>query len=291
MRWSLILSTFVAAQFALSFATVIPSSDQLQRRAPADGAKVSSKTYRKISQLHPYAYKFDKAGGVTRHRLTQSARIPNHRTMLLIPKTDADHIFEHQVLDHHLDKHGLKFGDLHPDLKKQVKGIMNSPNNLVPVPAGINRGKGQVFRQARKGKAITPKKDRDAYIKLSYTSSKKTAKQLDHAFKKAGHDFGQNTVQRTLRNMMNNAKIMNANDPSPASSRSSSRSSSKASSKASSRASSPNRSPASSRASSPQSNASSNKAIPKRPALVFIPKAPNRKSDRIAAKPPKSYKV
>lgn len=95
MRWSLILSTFIAAQSALSFAAVIPSSDQLQpssdqlqRRGPA-GAKVSSKTYRKNAEDHAYAYKFDKAGGVTREWLEPSERLRNNQKMLKIPKTDA----------------------------------------------------------------------------------------------------------------------------------------------------------------------------------------------------------
>jgi len=229
---------------------------------------VHSKTYRKNSEGHAYAYKFDKTGGVTREWLEPSERLRHNRKMLMIPKTDADHVFEHQMLNNHLAKHGLEFGGLAPDLQEKVKGIINGPGNVVPVPAGINRGKGQLEKHAMNEKAIAPKKDRDEYTKLSYGTARKTAKQLDQAFKDGGHNFGKNTLHRTLRNTMNNAKIMKPNDPSPASSR----------------------------ASSPGSNAGSIKGTPKRPARVYPvgkpspAKAPSRKSGRIAAKPPKSYK-
>ena len=88
MRWSLILSTFIAAQFALSFAAVIPSSDQFQRRAPAGGAKVSSKEYRESSTSHPDAYNFEP-GGVTRESLEESERLPHNQKLLTTPKMDA----------------------------------------------------------------------------------------------------------------------------------------------------------------------------------------------------------
>ena len=40
-----------------------------------------------------------------------------------------------------------------------------------------------MIKNAMKGKAITPKKDRDDYALLSYGTAKKTAKKLDDAFK------------------------------------------------------------------------------------------------------------
>ena len=59
MRWSLILSAFIAVQSALSFvcvALVIPlvESDELERRA--DPLRLSSKQYRENSKAHPYGY-------------------------------------------------------------------------------------------------------------------------------------------------------------------------------------------------------------------------------------------
>jgi hypothetical protein len=273
MRWSLILSTFIAAQSAVSFAAVLPSSDQLQRRAV--GAKVSSKTYRKASEESKYAYKFDQTGGVTREKLKPADRLPNNKKTLMIPKTDADHVFEHQMLNNHLKTQNLEFEKLHPDLQKKVKGIINGPGNMAPVPAGVNRGKGQVVKQGMDGKAVAPKKDRDAYTKLSYGTARKTAKELDKAFKDGGHGFGKNTLHSKLRNTMNNAKIMKPGDASPASSK----------------------------ASSAGSSAGSTKGTPKRPGRTFPvgkssplkgkapSKAPARKSSRIAAQPKKNYKV
>ncbi|EDR06152.1 uncharacterized protein LACBIDRAFT_328926 [Laccaria bicolor S238N-H82] len=201
MRWSLILSTFIAAQFALSFAAVIPSSDQLQRRARLSSARVSSKAYRKNSENAHYAYKFDLAGSVTREKLKPSERHPHNQEMLMIPKTDADHIFEHQILDGYLDDHGLAFEyvsmfimiKLDADLQENLKRIINGPGNMAPVPAGVNRGvrllssgKGQLVKHGMKGKAIAPKKVRDEYTKVSYRTARKTAQQLDQAFKDSG---------------------------------------------------------------------------------------------------------
>ena len=78
----------------------------------------------------------------------------------------VDHVFEHQMLNNHLAKHNLKYeyvfyfdgiilvfwpshlmiflflltSNLHPDLKKDVKNILNDPKNMAPIPAKINRG-------------------------------------------------------------------------------------------------------------------------------------------------------
>ena len=90
MRWSLILSTSLTVLSTLSVALVIPlseSSVDLERRA--GGAKASSKTYRKNSERHDYAYKFDQTGGVTREKLKASERPANGQKMIKIPKTDA----------------------------------------------------------------------------------------------------------------------------------------------------------------------------------------------------------
>lgn len=91
MRWSLILSTSLTVLSTLSVALVIPtfeSSIDLERRA-GETAKASSKTYRKNSEKHDYAYKFDKSGGVTREKLKASERPANGKQVIKIPKTDA----------------------------------------------------------------------------------------------------------------------------------------------------------------------------------------------------------
>jgi len=63
MRWSLILSSFIAVQSALSFICVAlaipPSSDGLERRrAPKDPVKEPSKKYRNNAKNHQNAYHF-----------------------------------------------------------------------------------------------------------------------------------------------------------------------------------------------------------------------------------------
>jgi len=216
----LILSTSLTVLSTFSAALVIPSTESLvdlERRG--NGAKASSKAYRKNSEAHNYAYKFDQTGGVSRERLSKADRPANGKAMIMIPKTDADHVFEHQMLNSHLAKHNLKYDDLHPDLKKDVKAILNDPKNMAPVPARVNRGKGQLIKHGLAGKALKPNKSRDQYTLLSYNSAKKTAKKLDKAFKKNGVDFKGDTLRKTLRNTMNSAKIMDSKDPSPKSSR------------------------------------------------------------------------
>jgi len=239
----------------------------LERRV---NAKTSSKTYRKNSENHDYAYKFDQSGAVTREKLKSADRPANGKKMLMIPKTDADHVFEHQMLNNHLAKHNLQYDKLDPKLQDKVKGILNGPHNMAPVPAGVNRGKGQVVKHGLDGKALKPNKSRDQYTLLSYGTAKKTAKELDSTFKAAGHDFKGNTFHKTLRNTMNNAKIMHPNDPSP---KSSNQGSSKASSDGSSKASSVH---------------GSVKASPRKPIVVGGKKTkvalPIRSSARIAAK-------
>ena len=131
MRWSLILSSLTVLS-TFSAALVIPTTEivDLERRA-AGGAKASSKTYRKNSESHDYAYKFDQSGGVTREKLKAADRPANGKKVIMIPKTDAgkyiylesgpisltlfssfsivDHVFEHQMLNNHLAKHNLKY--------------------------------------------------------------------------------------------------------------------------------------------------------------------------------------
>jgi len=91
MRWSLILSAFIAVQSVLSFVCVAlaipPSSDGLERRArrvrkAPDSPKESSKIYRENSKLHHYAYDFDKATGVTREKLKKEDRLTKGESQL-----------------------------------------------------------------------------------------------------------------------------------------------------------------------------------------------------------------
>jgi len=215
MRWSLILSTSVFVLSTLSVALVIPSessSVDLERRA--GGAKTSN--YRKNAENHDYLYSFDKTGAVSRQKLNLKDRPANGRKILKLPKTDADHVFEDQMFNNHLAKHNLKYQNLDPKLQDKVKGILNGPKNMAPVPARVNRRKGQVIKHGMRGKPLKrPNKSSDQYTLLSYGTAKKTAKQLDEAFKEHGHDFGDRTFHKTLRNTINNAKIMNPGDPSP----------------------------------------------------------------------------
>jgi hypothetical protein len=237
MRWSLILSTSLTVLSTLSVALVIPLSEpsvDLERRA-VDDAKTSSKTYRKNSENHDYVYKFGQTGGVTREKLKLTDRPANGRKIIMIPNTDADHVYEHQMFNSHLQKHGLQYDQLDPKLQEKSKSIINGAKNMAPVPRKFNRGKGQTIKHGLKGNAIKPNKGRDEYTLLSYKTARKTAKNLDKAFKDHGHDFQGDTFHKTLRNTMNNAKIMDPNDPSP---KSSDHGSSKASTDGSSKASS-----------------------------------------------------
>jgi len=217
MRWSLILSTTVFVLSTLSAALVIPSSSEsvyLEKRAK--GAKTSN--YRKQAPYHPYLYKFDQSG-VTREKIKkEDLPVLGKKQLIRIPnkKEDADHIFEHQMLMNHLDKHGLKYENLDGKLQNKVKKILNSRHNLVLVPASHNRRKGQLVKQGSKGKALkNPNEVTDQYAYLSYKSARKVAKKFDRTFKKHGYDFKEETFGKTLRDTMNNAKIMNPGDPSP----------------------------------------------------------------------------
>jgi len=169
MRWSLILSTSLTVLSTLSIALVIPSESSIDLERRAGGAKSS---YRKNSENHDYAYKFDQSGAVTREKLKSSDRSINGKK---IPNTDADHVFEHQMLDNHLKKHGLHYRGLLSELQDK-EHILNGSPNMVPVPARVNRGKGQVIKHGLEGKAFKPNESRDKYTLLSYGTAKKTAK-------------------------------------------------------------------------------------------------------------------
>ena len=99
MRWSLILSISLTVLSTLSVALVIPSSYEssvdLERRG--GDAKTSSKTYRKNSEKHDYAYKFDHslASAVTHEKPKPGDRPANGKKMPMIPKTDAGMYYIH----------------------------------------------------------------------------------------------------------------------------------------------------------------------------------------------------
>ena len=80
MRWSLILSAFIAVQSALSFVCVAlavpPSSDGLERRArPRAKPDVRSNNdqHRKNARNHPNAYHFEGLG--PNNQITEEARV------------------------------------------------------------------------------------------------------------------------------------------------------------------------------------------------------------------------
>jgi len=217
MRWSLILFTSVAVLSTLSVALVIPTSESpvdLERRA-RKSVKASSKIYRGNAKDHGFAYLFSSNGrGVTSKRLSAKGRLLNGQTLAKLPKTDADHIFEHQLFMAHLNKHRINYGDLHPDLKEKASEIFNGPQNMALIPAHINRRKGQVFKHALRGVALVKSKPGNPahhqvhkYIKVSYPSALKTAKDLDEAFKDHDHDFGHDGFQNTLHKAMIAGKI------------------------------------------------------------------------------------
>jgi hypothetical protein len=167
------------------------------------------------AQEHRHSYNFDQPDSVTLEKLDRDKRLAHGKEALAIPHTDADHVFEVQMFNKHLEKHNLEFENLHPKLKKKVIAILNGPGNMAPVPASVNRGKGQLIKQGMKGNAISPKEPRNAYTLLSYPTAKKVAYSLDRAFKKEGHKFGDDNFRQTLRDTMNNAKILNPGDHSP----------------------------------------------------------------------------
>jgi hypothetical protein len=217
MRWSLILPAFVLVQSALSFVCVAlaipPSLNNLEARARTS-AKISSAAYRKNSQGHHYSYTIDGSGRATRKRLTKNERLDHGEELLKLPKIDADHIFEHQMFGSVLGDHGLTFAGLPSTLQEEARNIMNGRKNMAPIPAGINRSKGQLIKYGMRGKVIRPNKGRDAYALVSYAAARATAMRLDRAFK-PHYSLGGKTFHAALRNTMNTAKILKPGDPSP----------------------------------------------------------------------------
>jgi hypothetical protein len=222
MRWSLVLSAFIAVQSALSFvcvALVIPlQSDELERREPARRKsstaqfKLPSPQYRKIATEHPFAYHVQ--GLTSAGKLTDKATVRKEKLekgkerdygapkLKNTPGLHADHVFEAQMLSHHLKEHGIEFNKMKPGLQNKIKGILNGPKNMALIPGSINQSKGQLIKQGMEGKAINRKKVRDDYALQSYGTARKTAKKLDLALKEhPGYvaAVNGNTLKKKLR--------------------------------------------------------------------------------------------
>lgn len=253
MRWSLILSVFIAVQSELSFLcaalAVPPSLDRLEKRASRDPAKISSKAYREHSKSHADAYHVQGLGPtgkltaetkVTKtalqkgerhhygHELLTSADgkklhaggfLRDVRPPFLLVSCVLDHVFEVQMLHHHLEKSGLpEFGsvftpivlrlrliifllrNLDRNLQTKLRNILNSPKNMAIIPGSINQSvrflswqmycirftpfqKGQLIKHGMNGKKINRNKGRDEYALKSYGTAHKTAGKLDQALK------------------------------------------------------------------------------------------------------------
>lgn len=98
MRWSLILTTFIAAESGLSFfclALAIPQ--ELERRTPAPAkaasAKVPSKVYRKNATGARNKYMNSNLGS-TREKLKKEDRLAYGEKRLRVPHTDAGTPFQ-----------------------------------------------------------------------------------------------------------------------------------------------------------------------------------------------------
>ena len=255
MRWSLILSVFVAVQSVLSFLCaalpVSPSLDGLEKRARASGdpAKIPSKAYRESSKLHPDAYHVQGLGPtgqltaetkVTKKTLKEGERhryghelltsadgnklhagtfLRDVRLPFLLVSCVLDHVFEVQMLHHHLKDKGLPqfksvftpimlrrrliiflLRDLKGNLQKELRNILNGPKNMAIIPASINQSvrflpwqmycirftpfqKGQLIKHGMENKKINRNKGRDEYALKSYGTAHKIAGELDQTLK------------------------------------------------------------------------------------------------------------
>lgn len=228
MRWSLILSTFIVVLSALSFACValvIPSSVELERRGSSKRQQVSEspKVYRKNSLRHKNAYHEGPDGVLKKSKLKLiKDRFVHGMKKLKLQKTQGDHVYEIQMVNTHLKTMGYTWEQLHPNLQKDIRGIINGPDNVALIPGRINGGKGQVIKNALRGLFIKPKPDRDQYIKDSYSTAKKSAERLDKAFDTHNTHLRGTSFKDPLRAAAETAGIFNPGEHSPATSRSSS---------------------------------------------------------------------
>ncbi|PPR03019.1 hypothetical protein CVT26_004546 [Gymnopilus dilepis] len=233
MRWSLILYVFACGQYLLSLSSCalalpVVSLVDLQERARTSFLKthrtrtnllkIPSKLYRVSAEEHKYVYRFPSTGHVIRDQVEKKRRQSDGKRLL--KKSDADHIFDLSLHKARPNPSTLHFfRNLPPALHKEIRTIMNRPHNVALIPAHINRGKGQVVKHALNGKHITPKKARDDYTRISYSSAKRTARLLDEAFRKHKHPT---ELRKNLAFAMRDAKIFLHEEKSPATSASTS---------------------------------------------------------------------
>ncbi|KAK2459378.1 hypothetical protein APHAL10511_008597 [Amanita phalloides] len=212
MRWSQILSAFVtlvSLQSLLSFALVTTqNSEILDKRDKND--RIKSSSYRRNSMLHPYAYNFQPSGQVTRRPIPVDERKKYNREKLRQKGTDADHIFEGQMYTHHVEKVlGKEHRTLPQTLKDAVKHVLNRPSSVAPVPATINRSKGQMIKAGLKGNHIQRLNPATRHYSLAtYPSAAYAAEDLQHAFEHHGYGAGHPTFKDTLRSTYENAQIL-----------------------------------------------------------------------------------
>lgn len=88
MRWSLILSTFLAVELALSFVFAAPAAPltwvELEERYTRTKAiRKSSKTARQHAKEHGFGYTVDQGGTVHRTDLTTADERNNHGTNMI----------------------------------------------------------------------------------------------------------------------------------------------------------------------------------------------------------------
>lgn len=193
----------------------------------AKGISVGSKTYRKSSQSHHYAYKLDpNTDTVSRKRISAKDRIKLGSKAIAVPKTDADHILEKQMVTKHLAKYGpagqKSINNLPQAVQTKVRNIVNAPGNLAPISSSINRSKGGKTKAAIEGKANKPNKATESYMAVTYPTARRVAKQIDKVYKDHGIKTSQ-SVDKTLRNSYRAAGILKQGQKTPSASPGSSR--------------------------------------------------------------------
>jgi len=179
--------------------------------------------YRKNSLGHRNAYHEGQGGVLIKSKLKSiKDRFVHGMKKLKLRGTQGDHVYEIQMVDAHLKTMGHTWEELHPNLQKDIKGIINGHDNVALIPGRINSGKGQVIKNALRGLFIKPKKDRDQFLKDSYPTAKKSAERLDKAFDTHNTDRRGTSFKDPLRAAAETAGIFQPGEHSPATSRSSS---------------------------------------------------------------------
>ncbi|KAF4611860.1 hypothetical protein D9613_004342 [Agrocybe pediades] len=230
------LTTVTWAVSALFFATSacqpVNSQPHFQQAAPliSPGRKTStpskksaqiklpSKKYRKNAVRHDHVYIFDEAGGVTRKKVPEEEQVANGKALIKVANMHAveDHIFEAQMFYRVFLPQILHplYSNLDEDIKKKAREIMNSPENVAPIPDSIDSGKAKAIGNVLEWKSVEPRPDRDQYIPLSYPTARRTAKKLDKLFQPVSTQL--NTGYNwELRQAMNTARILEEGQASP----------------------------------------------------------------------------